>query len=150
MSRIFLISFLVVLASCGGNLSDKERKALHTEMDERAIKKVSEEEIFEKALEEGRSLIQAVTQDSVSEEQAASMCKCTLQWITEDNVTSLSGTTKELWDAYKFAVSNGNSLNDNVQKLDDDLLYSAPSMEGESLHGVWFITFKKKNIILSL
>ncbi|UII28146.1 hypothetical protein LVD15_06905 [Fulvivirga maritima] len=151
MSRgIILLGLIIMAASCGGNLSNEERKALHNEMNERAIKKISEESIFEKALDDGRTILSSLNSDSVALTEVVSACKCTVKRVNNVGEPDLNETQKSIWDAYKYVAAHPSQLGDNVQKDGEDLLYSAPIVEGDSLLGVWFISFSRKEIILSL
>ncbi|MBL3654648.1 hypothetical protein [Fulvivirga sediminis] len=151
MSRVIvLLSLFIIAAGCGGNLSNEERKALHNEMNERAIKKVSEESIFEKALDEGRSIVTALSSDSVELAGVVNECKCTVKRVNNIGEPELNDTQKSIWDAYKYVEASPSQLGDNVQKDGKDLLYSAPIIESDTLLGIWFISFSRKEIILSL
>ncbi len=53
MKKIVLVS-LIALMSCGGSLSDEQRKRLHEGMDDQKIVKMSDSEIVIAALDRGR------------------------------------------------------------------------------------------------
>ena len=59
MKKIMVIG-LLALSACGGTLSDEQRKKIREDMALHEIKKVTEVEITEAALERGRSIMKSL------------------------------------------------------------------------------------------
>jgi hypothetical protein len=145
MSRgVIMLSILLMLVSCEGKLTDEQRKALKEEMKDREIKKVSEEQIFNKALEQGKTVM-ADLNSGKSIDEATKLCACKISYIEGDNRT-LSKVEKDLYDAYSYNPQE----TDNIQKDGDLLIYSRPFVHGDSLSGIWFIKFEKRDIVMAL
>jgi len=140
--RNFVILLLVVsvLTSCGGQLPEDQRKALREEMEERKIKKISQEDIYQKALEEGRAVFKSI--DSTNIDAVERSCKCSIS-----NLKSKAGLTEvevKLYEAYEFSP-NGT---DNIQKEGDQfLIYTKPEAKNDTLSGLWLIKFPKSEIV---
>lgn len=131
---------VIVAASCGGQLPEDQRKALHEEMEDRKIKKISQEDIYKKALEEGRLVLESVDSDNIDSVKTA--CKCEISNLTSKD--DLSEVELKLYEAYEF---NPNGT-DNIQKEGDQfLIYTKPQAENDSLAGLWLIKFPKSEIV---
>ncbi len=143
-SGIIVLLMLLILVGCGGSLSEKQRKAFKEEMKDREIKKLSEEEIYKQALDDGQSLMAQLVNGSTVE-QAAHKCGCEISFIENEN-QELSKVERNLFEAYQYNPKGA----DNIQKEDDWLIYSKPVLEGDSLRGVWFIKLPKKGIVKEL
>ncbi len=142
MRGLFLLLLTVVgCFSCDSKLTDKQRKALRDEMEEREIKKIGQEKIYQKALARGREVSSYLKEDS---EISALEDKfdCTITKIT--SAEGLSDKEREVYEAYAFALGG----TDNVQKEGMEwLIYSKPVEQNDSLQMVWFVKFKRKSII---
>jgi hypothetical protein len=153
-----LIVITLVLFSCGGSLSDEQRKQMIEKMEENKIVRVTEVEITEAAFEEGRTLVRKL--DSLRHDSAA------LKGFIQDQSASIRflvpGQTtghlleQQLIDAY-LADPTGSSQ-DNVQKVRKDqgdfdtLLYTKPVLKkladgSDELIGVWNIWLPKKELV---
>lgn len=145
MRGILLFGLFLTIISCGGSLSDEQRRALKKEMETRAIKRVSDDQIFEKALAMGRGYVRTLdknNQDSLAEANGVTI-------LFADTLSStLSAEQKELFEAYNYTPEE--DVQDNVQKLKDTILYSYPVKDTASLKGVWFINIPIKKIVLAL
>jgi hypothetical protein len=140
---VILLLAVAVFTSCGGQLSEEQRKALREEMDDREIKKISQEDIYQKALEEGRTVLKSVEAGDV--ESIKSTCHCKVSNLTSKE--GLSELETKLFEAYEF---NPNGT-DNIQKEGDDfLIYTKPQAENDSLAGLWLIKFPKAEIVKKL
>ncbi|MEQ9166842.1 MAG: hypothetical protein RLO12_11330 [Fulvivirga sp.] len=140
--RYFVILTLTVIvaASCGGQLPEDQRKALHEEMEDRKIKKISQEDIYKKALEEGRSVLGML--NGANLDSVKSACKCDISNLTSKD--GLSDLELKLYEAYEF---NPNGT-DNIQKEGDQfLIYTKPQAANDSLEGLWLIKFPKSEIV---
>lgn len=142
MFRLFLLlSIAICSLSCDSKLTDEQRKALREEMDEREIKKIGQEEIYQKALARGREVIADLNDDS-NLATTEKKFDCTIKEITSD--VGLTEKELEVYEAYNY-VPNGT---DNVQKDGLEwLIYTKPVAQNDSLQLIWFVKFKTKSII---
>lgn len=138
-AAILLIAIAILNFSCDKGLTNEQRKALKEEMEHREIKKISQEQIYEKALEEGKAVFVKLQSENDTEKIKAE-CKCEIVFSESEN--GLSEKSKALYQAYKYDPSG----EDNIQKEAEKLIYSKPQVKNDSLVGVWFITFEKKEI----
>ena len=146
MMRILFFCLILLITSCGGSLSDEQRKALKKEMNDREIKKVSEEEIFEKAYVLGRSYVKQLKGTN----SGAVARKNNIQVRFADSTAiSLPEKYRSIWEAYILAPE-GTELKDNVQDNGDTLIYSSPVMDAGQLKGVWLVDIPKRNVVLAL
>ena len=137
---LILLLALTMLASCEGNLSEDQRKALNEEMEDRKIKKISQEQIYEKALDEGRRLVKSVNPFNMDSIKGA--CKCEISTIkTKEGLTEIE---RRVYEAYEFNPSG----TDNIHKEGDQfLIYTKPKTANDSLTGIWLIKFPKSEIV---
>ncbi len=155
---IFFLIFLVCF-SCTGSLTDEQRQQLQKEMEAREIKKISEGEIMEAALQQSRLLLEKAevtfglapteinTEELIAFEQKESL---KLRWISSSE-ENLSETETQLVEAYKFSFLE-DKLSDNLQRLgSDSVLYTKPVVleepEGKLFKGMWSLTMARKDII---
>ncbi|MTI41131.1 hypothetical protein [Fulvivirga lutimaris] len=137
---VIVLMAVVALTSCEAKLSEDQRKALHEEMEDRKIKKISQEDIYKKALEEGRLVLESVDSGNIDSVKAA--CKCEISNLTSKD--DLSEVELKLYEAYEF---NPNGT-DNIQKEGDQfLIYTKPQVANDSLAGLWMIKFPKSEIV---
>ncbi|UII33753.1 hypothetical protein LVD17_07970 [Fulvivirga ulvae] len=145
MRGILLFGLFLTIMSCGGSLSDEQRRALKKEMKTREIKRVSDDQIFEKALEMGRDYAEHLAidnKDSLSKVNGVAI-------LFADTLSpSLSQEQNDLFEAYLYSPQA--DLQDNVQKLEDTILYSYPAKDTANLQGVWFISIPIKKVVLAL
>ncbi|WP_157493895.1 hypothetical protein [Fulvivirga imtechensis] len=146
MMRIVVFCLILLITGCGGSLSDEQRKALKKEMENREIKKVSEEELFEKAYQLGREYVKQLR--STNSGAVAKKNNVRVRFADSNNA-ELPEKYKGIWEAYIHAPA-GTQLEDNVQQNGDTLIYSVPVIEEEQLKGVWLIDIPKKNVVLAL
>lgn len=147
---LFLVNSL--LLACGGGLTDEQRKKIKEEMAASQIKKVTEAQIIEAALEQGRGLSGLLLKKHNADSLAlASNTK--IKWLVagQSNATEIEN---QLIEAY-IAQTSGGTL-DNVQKIGtDSLLYTIPVIEkrGDGIDevlGIWSICFSRKQIVLGI
>lgn len=147
-----LLTVSVLWISCGGGLTDEQRKKIKNEMETNQIKKISEAEITEATLSKGRNLAEKLT----SIEKADSLAKAEsvkIKWLQsgQGNVTEME---RQLIEAYLTQFSGGSM--DNVQKIGtDSLLYTVPLIvkreDGvDEVKGIWSIYFSRKQIVLGI
>ncbi|QSE98026.1 hypothetical protein [Fulvivirga lutea] len=139
---ILIISFCVT--ACDQKLSKEQRQELRDKMESREIKKISQDEIYKKALDEGRKVMKLVnSRTAVDSLEETCLCQITFHSSAEN----LEGKSKSVYEAYEYDPSG----EDNIQKQEGELLiYSNPVIQSDSLKGVWFIEFQKKEIVKKL
>ncbi len=161
MKKIALIT-LVALMSCGGSLSDEQRKRLHDGMEQQKIVKINDSEIVSAALEQGRAFYSAMGKLSFDPIKTDSMERVYGVKVIQLDINSANAKEmeKQLLDAYISAAATGD-MPDNIQKIRksneddyDSLIYSKPivvTKDGvENVTGVWNIYLAKKQVILTV
>jgi hypothetical protein len=161
MKKIALIS-LVALMSCGGSLSDEQRKRLHDGMEQQKIVKMNDSEIVSAALEQGRAFYNAMEKLSFNSIKTDSAARIYGVRVVQLDINSANAKEmeKQLLDAYISAAATG-SMPDNIQKIRksnegdyDSLIYSKPivtTKDGvENVTGVWNIYLAKKQVIITV
>jgi len=157
MKLLFFLT-AIILFSCGGSLSDEQRKQMRERMEENKIVRVTEVDITEAAFEEGRNLVN--TLDSLKSDSARldSFLKDqegSIHFIVPGEATGHL-LEQQLIDAY-LADPSG-LFQDNVQKVRNDqgdfdtLLYTKPVTKklpdgSDELIGVWNIWLPKKDLV---
>ncbi len=163
MKRFSIIG-LTILLSCGGSLSEDQRKKLHDGMENQKIIKLSDAEIVTASLEEGRAIFSALEQTRFSPEKTDSIARARharIRWIVPGSPDALE-VESQLIEAYVIGAETG-ATQDNIQKLRkspeaedyDSLLYSRPVVtplpDGVvNVEGVWNIYLAKKEVIRSV
>ncbi|HOX83022.1 MAG TPA: hypothetical protein PLJ60_00660 [Chryseolinea sp.] len=161
MKKILLISS-VVLMSCGGSMSDEQRKRLHEGMEQQKIVKMNDSEIVLAAMEQGRTFYSVIERLSFDSTKIDSVAKAygvrAVQLDINSSKPITNETEKQLLDAYISAAATG-SMTDNIQKIRksetdyDSLIYSKPivvTKDGvENVTGIWNIYLAKKQVIIS-
>jgi hypothetical protein len=159
MKTTIALLILTFLMSCGGSLSDEQRKEMHKKMEMNKIVRVTEVEIMEAALTKGRDIIQTIEELEKNPSQLDSFVRIhrgSIRFIVP-GVPGARDLERQLLEAY-LADSSG-SLQDNVQKLRnasgefDSVLYTKPVLrttpEGnDELQGVWNLWLSKKDLVL--
>jgi ABC-type phosphate/phosphonate transport system substrate-binding protein len=155
MTKLKFVAWVLVstvMISCGGGLTDEQRKKIKEEMETSQIKKISEAEITEATMTNGRRL-SAVLKDSSIADSLAKAENVKIKWLQagQADVTEME---RQLIDAYLTQLSGGSM--DNVQKIGKDtLLYTVPIVvkrdDGvDEVKGIWSIYFTRKQIVLGL
>jgi hypothetical protein len=151
-----LLIALAILCSCGGKLSDEQRKAIREDMEKGEIKRITDAELTEAAYQFGRTIIDELGENKNNE--------AAIQLIGDKfgvKISTLQSGDSALMEIEKMiieAYASGNSpeLSDNIQKLGtDSLLYTKPvmktmpdgSMQFEKAIG---IHIPKKQVVLSI
>jgi len=153
--NIFFIA-LVLFCSCGGKISDEQRKAIKQSMEEGQIKKITDAELTEAAYEYGRLIAKDIEKEATSGAKIQSLeSKYGVRISTlQSGDSALMEIEKMIIDAYTSGASP--DLSDNIQKLGtDSLLYTKPimkelpdgSMQFEKAIG---IHLPKKQVVLSI
>jgi hypothetical protein len=148
---------IFLLAGCGGSLSREERKQLKEASEMQEIKKVTEAQITEAVLNQGREIAEraGVFRDDPGRlDSLGRSFKVTLRWITPGASNALD-IEQQIIDAYITSSVDGD-LPDNVQEIaNDSILYSRPVISKTAngaiqVDGMWSVVFSKKNIILGM
>jgi hypothetical protein len=160
MKKMSLL-FFIILMSCGGTLTEEQRKRIKEEMETQKIQKVSEAEITEASFAKGRSIIAVATAlpDSARPDSLQVIEGRAVRYLTPSS-ENLSDIERQLMEAYIEAEEAGN-LADNVQNVrsadgaSDSILYTKPvvvkTQEGsEKLVAMWSVYLSKKELILSM
>jgi len=151
---------VILLAACGGSLSDEQRKQMREKMEENKIVHVTEVEITEEAFAEGRELadkLDSMRGDSAAIRKFLSDHK-NIHFITPTQSTSRM-LEKQLVDAYLSDPTGAHQ--DNVQKVRnnqgdfDTLLYTKPVVRklpdgSDELVGVWNVWLPKKDLVVKI
>jgi hypothetical protein len=152
---LFIASVLllvVFLFSCGGGLTDEQRKKIKEEMETSQIKKVSEAQITEEVLASGRQLV-AQLGKSKNADSLAMVEKVIIHWL-EPSANGATQMESQLIEAYLTDLTGGTL--DNVQKIGtDSLLYTMPVVEKQAdssdvVKGIWSIYFSRKQVVLGM
>ena len=152
VSPTCFLLFAVFLCSCGGGLTDEQRKKIKDEMETSQIKKVSEAQITEAVLAQGRELVSLLGK-SQNADSLAQVEKVVIRWL-EPGANNATEIEEQLIEAYLMDLTGGTM--DNVQKIGtDSLLYTVPVVEkqvdsSDVVKGIWSIYFSRKQIVLAL
>ena len=130
MKKILVIVVIAILvSSCGGSLSKEQREKIRENMEEGAIKKVSDAELTEAAFAYGRSIVKAVNGKSDEKLIDSLEKKFRVEIIyMQPGDSMLRSVEKQIIDAYTSGATVPD-LGDNVQKMgSDSILYTKPIM----------------------
>lgn len=156
MKRILFL--WLALTSCGGSLTDDQRKKVKEEMESHALKKVTDAEITEGAFVLGRSLAETINNSSLSNSNLTD----SLQKVYHVKINPLQPGDSLLFEIEKqiveaYTAGSGQvELSDNVQRIGtDSLLYTKPVMKEMPDGSVQFayalgIRIPRKQIVLSI
>jgi len=150
----FLIILVVVLTSCGGSLTDEQRKKMREGIEQQAVVKVTDAELTEAAFAKGRAVLEGLT-SSDKADSLATAAGVKIHWLQAGASNSLE-VEQQLMDAYINSVITGTAMRDNIQKIGtDSMLYTSvvvltrPDSSVE-IKGTWNIWMSKKQLILSM
>lgn len=147
-----LLITALLLTACGGGLTDEQRKKIKEEMETSQIKRVSEAQITEAVLAQGRELVSLLGK-SQNVDSLAKAEKVIIHWL-EPGASDATEMEAQLIEAYLTDLTGGTM--DNVQKIGmDSLLYTIPVIEKQAdssdvVKGIWSIYFSRKQIVLAL
>jgi hypothetical protein len=151
----------IFLFSCGGTLSEEQRKRMKEQMELHKIRRVTDVEITEAAFTKGRAILTTLQRTQLTDATIDSLQKASngkFNWLTVSN-PGKTETEKQLFEAYRG--SELSSAQDNIQKLrrsdgtdSDSLLYTKPvfekSNDTQELIGVLSIWLSRKQLILEM
>jgi hypothetical protein len=153
--RIFLFAFTCAIAfSCGGSLTDEQRKKMKEARDQQAIVKVTDAEITEAAFMKGRAVMETLTTPDQAE-SAGKAAQVKIHWLEPGGRDALE-IEQQLIDAYISSVIEGVPLQDNVQNIGtDSVLYTKPVVltrpdSSIEIKGTWNIWMSRKQLILGM
>jgi hypothetical protein len=161
--RIWGMLVVVFLASsCGGSLSEEQRKKMRDQMALHEIKKVTETEITEAAMERGRTIMEIVIKangNMATIDSLEAATKTTITWI-EPGKSNAEAVEQQLVDAYIAGAATG-AIEDNLQKIRnaegavDSLLFTRPIVKtlpdgAVQVEGTWNIKISQRDLILSM
>jgi len=141
---IILLSLSIF--SCGESLSDKQRKALKDEMNNREVKKIKEEEIVAETFAVGRSLYKnhLLENDSLKRVYKADI------YLLQKEESIDNPIDKKLFEAYNYTLTQGGQASDNVQRDESIMVYTKPHIENDMYVGVYVIRIPRKQLILKM
>jgi hypothetical protein len=157
----YILPIILISASCGGSLSDEQRKNMREQMELHQIKRVTDVEITEAAFAKGRQWMNSINEAKNDSSRLNSIVKSghgRIRWVVPGS-SNLQDMEKQLIDAY--IASESGALEDNVQKIrttegeSDSILYTKPVLSklpdgSERFEGVWNIWLSKKELILAM
>lgn len=161
--RRVLFLLAIIMSSCGGSLSDEQRKQLREGMEHQKIVKVSDAEILSEALKKGKAVLSSVhaEMDRHRLDSLEAAENVTIRFLIPGK-SNARVIEQELIDAYITGIAAGTS-GENLQKVwnseqkndYDSLLFSHPEVrvnaDGvEELEGIWNIYIARKDIILEI
>lgn len=157
MKKPLLLTIIVLMVtSCGDQKIDTTKA--RQEMEAREIKRVSEGEIVEKALNlgnqmsEGMRLLResaetfSISGDGSSNQQFRFIPFSNIQQFAEE------GKRFQIYDAYAYNAENGINSQPGVQILEGDtvLLYTSPAVFEEQTVGIFSLDLSRKEVVLSI
>lgn len=147
------------MVCCTGSLTEEQRKKVKEDMENHAIRKVTDSELTEAAFAKGRALVAQLESDSLKRDSIVQGSAGKIKWMVPGASTA-NVIEQQLIDAYIEAASGG--AQDNVQKIrgkdgvdTDSILYSKPVLIKQEdgtdvLTGVWNIWLSRKELIRSM
>lgn len=155
MKNLLLI-LLAFMTACGGSLSSDERKKLHDASKLQEVVRVTEAEIDEAVLAQGRNVTEQAMRfrdDPAQLDSLGHANHAAVRWVTSGAPEALS-IEQQIIEAYVMNPSE--DLPDNVQRMgEDSVLYSRPQVSklpdgAIMVDGMWSVAFSKKDIILEM
>lgn len=137
-------------------MSDEQRKQMLEAKEQQKIQRISEAEILDLGLTQGRKVVEDLTVDDalLDLDSLSDVTGIKIHWLAPGKTGALA-IEQQLIDAYMTSLIDGTPLNDNIQKIGtDSLLYTKPVvlMRPDSIveiKGTWNIWMSKKQLILS-
>jgi hypothetical protein len=145
MRKIWIL--LLITVACGPGLTEEQKRKIKAEMEAGQVKRVSEAEILEAALQQGKILV-GLAKKSVNAKAENEFGKAEM---LAQKPAYASETESLVWEAMKEK-----SVSENVQKIGaDTLLYTSPVWEKnktnqDSVVAVWRVALSKKQLVLKL
>jgi hypothetical protein len=157
MIRNLVVVFIMMLASCGGKVSDEQRKEMLDARKRQAIVKVTEAEIMEMAFALGKKVMENIKPDAERNNwnELEKNYNVKINWL-EPGATTSKEIEQQVIDAYITGVTSGTNQFDNVQRVGtDSLLYTKAEVIEKAdgsfeVKGTWNVWISKKELILSM
>lgn len=160
----FGFAVLFILMSCGGTLSDEQRKKLKEGMEQQKIVRVTDSEIMSATLDKAHQVYSSLERTGFNPAKIDSLedeYRVNIKWVIPGSENALD-IEKELIEAYILGITEG-AKQENLQKLwttqqkddYDSLLYTRPKITrfadgSEQLDGLWNISLSRKEIVLEI
>ncbi|HEX8061314.1 MAG TPA: hypothetical protein VF473_10285 [Cyclobacteriaceae bacterium] len=131
--KFWLLAIVLLLAGCGGSLSDEQRRKLRDRMKGDEIKRITEGELMAAAFDYGREIGDIVEKRDPTMVNPKFIDSLELVYDVEISAiqpgdSMLLGIESKLIEAY--AAGAGQPIADDVQKLGtDSILYTKPVMQ---------------------
>jgi hypothetical protein len=155
MNRFLIGALLLVgLWSCGGSVSDEQRKQMLDARKQNAIVRITDAEIMEAAFSTGRLVMESVT-SARDIDSAESAFKVKIHWL-EPGIDAPREMEQQIIDAYIAGITSGVDQLDNVQRIGtDSFLYTKAEVLTHDngtveLKGTWNIWISKKQLVLAI
>jgi hypothetical protein len=164
MKFLVLTVLSVTVISCGGSLSDEQRKKLHDGMEDQKIVKLSDSEIVTASLELGRQIFAEMEKRNFERQKMDSIerqFKVEIKLLKPGASNALE-VENQLIEAYISGAESG-AVHDNIQKMHgtatpeqyDSLLYTRPKVSplpdgAVKVEGIWNIYFAKKEVVRAI
>ncbi|QOI96871.1 MAG: hypothetical protein HRU69_04905 [Flammeovirgaceae bacterium] len=153
-----LLLYLFILAACGGNLSDEQRRQLRDAQQLQAIRKIPEAELLTEAFDRGRKIVRILQSRQPRAQQLDSISKAYLAVIRwrELSASNALDIEQQVIEAYLAAAGSGAPVADNVQRIStDSLLYTMPLTRYRpdsvlEVTGVWSIRMAIRDVVLGM
>jgi len=146
MRILCLLLGTIIITSCGGELSKEKRKAFQKEMKAREIRRVAEEDIVAEAFKMGKALFKEFSENKDSLQKVVNA----KIYLLQPDTSIKNEKEQELMEAYSYSAEQGNSMDANVQRDGEEMIYSVPKVKDGVLEGVYFIRIPRKQLVLEL
>ena len=144
LCALFLSCFFL---SCQGQLSKEQRDEMREAREQREIKRLTDQEIVQAALETGRYIRDEIAKGNTIDSLLTLYAARVSNFRDSVNMAPLE---LEIWEAYQAGWEMDQSLNDNVQRAYPDFLYyTYPIIKNDSLMGMTSIRISRKELIVN-
>lgn len=154
----FFYLLLFAMFSCGGSLTDDQRKKVKEDMELHSLRKVSDAEITEAAFAYGKSIAKMLENSTLTNSQLIDSLEQSFN-VKIHSLVSGDSLLLEIERQIVEAYTSGSGqvpLNDNIQRIGtDSLLYTKPMLKEMPDGSIQFmyalgIRIPKKQVILSM
>jgi len=160
--RLLTVLLSLALISCGGSLTDEQRKQMREKMEENKIVRITDIEITEAAFQQGRSTVKSLDSLAVADSgQVAAFVRKfpgDIRFLKPGD-TNARMLEQQLVDAYLSDPTG--AFQDNVQEVRNDrgqsdtILYTKPVVKKrpdgqDELVGVWNIWISRKELVKAI
>jgi hypothetical protein len=146
-SGVFMMAMGLVMLSCDGKLSREQRQEMREARKDRAIKRLTDQEIMQGALEAGRMIRQEFESGNASD-SLARLYGATI--LTYTDSAGMEPLVLQLWQAYQEGWKSGREVGENVQRdYPDYLYYTYETHINDSVNAMVTIRMKRKEIIVN-